>query len=63
MDTLGKVADDIAAGKGTVGKLLTDSGLHDTALKVLKQISQAIEDAREQAPVSAFTGALFGGFR
>ena len=63
MDTFAKVAADISEGKGTIGKLVADSGLHDTAMKVLKQISSAIEDAREQAPISAFSGALLGGFR
>lgn len=62
-DTFAKIAADISDGKGTIGKLVTDSGLHDAAMKLLKQISSAIEDAREQAPISAFTGALLGGFR
>lgn len=63
LETFRKLSDDLAAGKGTVGKLLTDSGLHDAALKLVNQIREAVEDAREQAPVSTFTSTLLGGFR
>ncbi len=63
IDTLSSLADGLAKGEGTLGKLLTDSSLYDEADNLISQMRQAAEDAREQAPITAFGSILLGGFR
>jgi len=63
IDTLSGLADGLAKGEGTLGKMLTDPSLFDEAKNLVSQMRQAAEDAREQAPVTAFGSILLGGFR
>ena len=63
IETLSNLVDGLSKGEGTLGKLLTDSSLYDKAENLITQLRQAAEDAREQAPVTAFGNILLGGFR
>ena len=58
-----KSLGSLGKGEGTLGKLINDSTLHDEAEKLLKEIRAAVEDAREQAPISSFGSLLLSGFR
>ena len=60
---LDKLATSMANGEGTLGKLMTDSELHEEALKLVKNLREAVEDAREQAPISSFGSIILSGFR
>ncbi len=59
--------DDIVAslstGQGTLGKLIRDDSLYIRLNLVFAQISRAVEDAREAAPVSTFIQVLGSTFR
>ncbi len=53
---------DISQGKGTLGRLITDVELYDQLHALIVQIREAVEDAREHAPVNQLVnlvGAVF----
>lgn len=59
------VADSVAqvrAGQGVLGRLVFDDRMADQLERVLNQVSRAIEDAREAAPVATFFTVLSGAF-
>lgn len=49
-------------GEGSLGKFLHDDELYDEALTAVRLITRTLEDIRESAPVTTFTGVLFGAF-
>jgi len=53
-------ADGLATGEGTIARLINDPELYVEAKRLLSQAREAVEDAREAAPISAFTSVLFG---
>lgn len=59
---LEKALADIAEGKGTVGRLVTEDEIYERFNRILVQTEDAVEDFREQAPISTFVNALFSGF-
>lgn len=56
------VAANLRGTEGTLGLLMNDRELYDEALTAVKLMTRSLEDYREAAPVSAFTGVLFGAF-
>jgi len=50
-------------GEGTLGKLVADEGLYVEARRLLKEAREAVEDAREQAPITAFSSVIFAAFQ
>lgn len=56
------VSARLEKGEGTVGKLLADDTLYKEIRRVVKSLSDSLEDTREQVPISAFTGLLFKAF-
>ena len=50
----------VKAGRGTLGKLIRDREMYDAMRKLVMQARNALEDFREQAPVSTFGGLIFG---
>ncbi len=46
-DTLGEAAESIAQSEGTIGKLLNDSELYDTALATAGGAKETVDDAKE----------------
>jgi len=62
-------AKDLNEGKGPLGALINDEELRERtneiftdAARVIREFRDSIEDAREQAPVSAFVGTAFSAF-
>jgi phospholipid/cholesterol/gamma-HCH transport system substrate-binding protein len=56
------LAADTKAGKGTVGKLLTDETLYAEIRKTFGVLTRSLEDYREAAPITSFTSVLFAAF-
>ena len=54
--------EGVAAGKGTVGRLLQEEEVYERLRRILIQTEDAVEDFREQAPVSTFINAIFSAF-
>ncbi len=49
----------LAEGEGTLAKLINDPELYVEIKRLIGQTREAIEDAREAAPISAFTSIIF----
>lgn len=56
-------ADGLAKGEGTIARLINDPDLYVEAKRLVSQMAEAVEDAREAAPISAFTSILFGALQ
>jgi hypothetical protein len=52
----------VTGGNGLLAKLLNDERMADQFGRILNQISRAIEDARESAPLGTFFQVLSGAF-
>jgi len=61
--TVNRVVKKIDSGEGTIAKLVNDPALYDEARKLFSGLGEAVEDAREQAPISAFSSVIFGAFQ
>ena len=59
MASIEEISRRINAGEGTVGRLLADDEMYIEARRVVRQMSEYVEDIKEQAPISAFL-AVFG---
>lgn len=57
---LDRITARLEAGEGTMGKLLTDDQLYVEATRAMQAVGDAAENAREQGPISTFTGAVVG---
>jgi ABC-type transporter Mla subunit MlaD len=62
MANLNMVSERLTQRKGLLGALINDEDLAVRFRRILTQVSRAIEDAREAAPISNFVQALFGAF-
>ncbi len=63
------ITDKVNSGKGTLGKLINDDAAHDEvnnlvgrSEKLLGEVREGIEDAREQAPVTSFLRTILTVF-
>lgn len=56
------ITDKINTGKGTLGKLVNEDRVHDSTGDLIKELREAIEDTREQAPVTSFIRAALTAF-
>ena len=64
-NTLGsaeEVAQALRDGKGTLGKLAMDPTLYQETRQTILEVRGAVQDFREQAPVSTFGGLVLGAF-
>jgi len=59
---LKSVVAHVRTGEGSLGRILMDQELYDEALKSVKLLTRSLEDYREAAPITAFSGVLFGAF-
>lgn len=59
---LEEAVDKVNAGSGTVAQLLNNPRAWEELVKVLTLAREAVEDLREQAPISTFVNALFAAF-
>lgn len=57
-----EVAESVRNGKGTLGKLAMDPSLYDEAKQAVLEVRGAVQDFREQAPVSTFGSLVLGAF-
>ncbi len=57
-----EITDKINAGKGTLGKLINEDSIHAKTGSLLRDMNEAIEDAREQAPITSFLRAALTFF-
>ncbi|MBI4583664.1 MAG: MCE family protein [Planctomycetes bacterium] len=57
-----KILSDVEEGKGTIGQLLKNPEVHQRLNRILVQVEDAVEDFREQAPISTFVNAVFAAF-
>lgn len=60
MTRLNRLTERIESGEGTLGKLMTDETLYVEATRAMQAVGDAAENAREQGPISTFTGAVVG---
>lgn len=54
------ISGRIRRGEGTVGKLVKDEELYNDLRATVRELRAAIEDFREQAPISTFGSFIFG---
>lgn len=59
---LNLVADRVARGEGTVGKLIMDDSIANNVDTTVKNLKDYSEDAREQAPITSFIRAALMAF-
>ncbi len=57
-----EISEKINKGKGTIGQLINQDKVHTQAGDLVKEIREAIEDTREQAPVNSFIRAALTAF-
>ncbi len=57
-----EISEKVNRGTGTVGKLLNEDKVHAQTGKLLKEASDVLEDAREQAPITSFIRAALTAF-
>lgn len=56
------VTDKLTQGEGALGILINDRDVGVRLRRIFTQVSRALEDAREAAPISSFVQVLFGVF-
>lgn len=54
------IAAKINQGEGTLGKLVSDSSMHDEIMATLGDARKTLDDVRETSPLVTFTSILFG---
>ena len=57
-----EVAQALREGRGTLGKLAMDPALYQETRQTILELRGAVQDFREQAPVSTFGGLVLGAF-
>ena len=64
---LSEISDKINSGKGTLSQLINDDEAYNDLKAILKdgkktlnEVQHAVQDFREQAPISTFGGIIFG---
>jgi len=61
--SLKEAARKMSTTEGTVGKLINDPTLYAKIERLVTELTEAAEDAREAAPITAFSTVLLAGFR
>ncbi|MCA8954771.1 MAG: MCE family protein [Planctomycetes bacterium] len=59
---LADITGKISSGKGTLGRLISDEDMGRRLDSMMRQITRAIEDAREAAPIGTFFQVFSGAF-
>ena len=50
------------AGEGTLGAIVMNDELYQEVLRTVGLLTRSLEDYREAAPITSFTGVLFSAF-
>lgn len=58
-DNLSELSKSIKEGKGSLGKLVNDPSLYDSALRTLNQLEQTFREGEEQGIMRTVVGVLF----
>jgi len=61
-EDLKEIIAKVNQGEGTVGQLVNNREAWDRLVFVLRQVQEAVEDFREQAPINTFVNAIFSAF-
>lgn len=56
------ITEKINSGQGTIGQLINNDTIHKNTDDLVKELREAIEDSREQAPVTSFIRAALLAF-
>ncbi len=59
---LSEFSEKINKGDGTIAKLVNKDTIHQEAGDLIKELRDAVEDSREQAPVTSFIRAALSAF-
>ena len=62
MANIRDVTDKLTQGEGALGILINDKAVGVRLRRIFTQVSRAVKDAREAAPISSFVQVLFGVF-
>lgn len=62
MRDLSEISDKINTGQGALGRLINDEDLGRRLDSVIRQVTRAVEDAREAAPIGTFFQVFSGAF-
>jgi phospholipid/cholesterol/gamma-HCH transport system substrate-binding protein len=62
VDDIADVTREVRHGRGLLNRLVYDEGMGDQVTRILNQVSRAIEDAREAAPIGTFFQVFSGAF-
>ena len=54
-----EITSKINTGEGSLARLINDRGIFDELVRLIGGATEAIEDAREAAPITAFSSVLF----
>ena len=57
-----EIVGKINTGEGTLGQVVNNREAWDRIVFVLRQVQEAVEDFREQAPINTFVNAIFTAF-
>jgi len=60
VSSVAKFAKGLVEGEGTLARLLNDPELYVEIKRLIGQTREAVEDAREAAPISTFSSIIFG---
>lgn len=61
--SIAEFSESLVRGEGSVARLINDPELYNELRRLVFQTREAVEDAREAAPISAFTSVIFGAFQ
>lgn len=59
---LNSIISKVKNGEGFLGKMINEDGLYKDVQKLIKDAQAALEDLREQAPITTFAGTIMGAF-
>ncbi len=59
---INSILTKVKDGDGFLGKLINDDSLYKDIQKLIKDAQGALEDMREQAPITTFAGTIMGAF-
>ncbi len=62
VESIQEVIAKVNEGDGTLGQIINNREAWDRLVFVLRQVQEAVEDFREQAPISTFVNAVFSAF-